>query len=201
MPTPVLEAALAAGPNHMLYTRLWMASPVHGFGQPKAREDVVTCEVAGTEVDAVVFQQGEGKIYVDGSAFSPTWPEIASAGLAAVQVHDRVLGKTIKMALSDDWPQTAAAAERVVLPLVQLGSQGQHEVATDCKGVSTGWAKLRSMAQANAGSIGSFSWTKAHKDAEQCTSDQEMHDWVGNIWADGKANEAARMYRYEKEQL
>ena len=33
-----------------------MASPVHAFGQPKAREDVVTCEVAGTVVDAVEFQ-------------------------------------------------------------------------------------------------------------------------------------------------
>ena len=87
------------------------------------------------------------------------------------------------------------------LPLAQLGSQGQREVVSDCKGVSTGWAKLRRMAQANAGSIGSVNWTKAHTDTEQCTSDQEMHDWVGNIWADGKAKEAARMYRYEKEQL
>ena len=55
--------------------------------------------------------------------------------------------------------------------------------------------------KANAGSVSSVTWMKAHTDAEQCTTDQEMQDWVGNFWADKKAKEAARMYRYEKEQL
>jgi len=94
----------------------------------------------------VIFQEGEGRVYVDGSAFSPIWPEIASAGSAAVQVTNRGLGKTITvMSLSGPGPQTAAAAKRIVFPLGQPGSFGQREVVTDFKGVSTGVAKPRRM--------------------------------------------------------
>jgi hypothetical protein len=90
-------------------------------------------------VEAEFVFDGNKKIYTDGSCFRGSDPEFASAGGAAVQIHDSgKLARVARIGLPRWLPQTAAAGEHVACYLAVCFSAAvgiTSQILSDCASV------------------------------------------------------------------
>ena len=129
-----------------------------------------------------------------------------------VQLSGEKLHRMIARPLPRAWPQTAAAAERVCIPLAQIRTIGKIEVNTDCAGVSTAWHNLikcqgpgqkwggvwKQVLEAHkdrektGNGVKSVEWMRAHTAVEDALTEEDKIKVISNDFADSGAKEMAR---------
>ncbi len=214
VPKSVQKAAKARGRKDPLM--VWGFSGAPDLCQDEIRPDsveVVWLDSVGEPTMVRPPLDGRaGEFYVDGSAMHPEWAEVSTAGCAAVLFNPQGacmggMGVTLPRGL----PQTAAAAERMILAFLEQQASGPLAVASDCQGALKGRSAhpatlsgkglydgvWKGIALDHAtpgrlqGKVCAQRHVKAHRSVSQALDEADRRDIIANEMADSCAKRMA----------
>ena len=153
------------------------------------------------------FDPQYGHVYVDGSCFNSTYPGVATAGCAALQMDgDGNLRAVVIFSLPGWAPQNAAFAEHTAILMTDAaaapGAPGLS-VVTDCSSVRAAFLSGPKAATSHrktyaglwkdhTGAVGEVLKTKAHRSVQVAREQGDLDHFRGNDLADEWAKRAAR---------
>ncbi len=208
------EEAKKSGAHDSFWTTAVVPHPAEEAPPPRAD---FRCEVeylareGGRAAAADGLKDVTGRVYVDGSCQPSTVRGLARAAMALVTADGSGNhGKVLQLPVPRHLPQTAQAAECLVVAVAHDAAKGMVEVIGDCLNVVRAFQQSAARAllpsRKYAGIVlDSFKdlarrrmvtvrWTKAHREEATARNEEEAREIRGNNAADAAAKEAVNLH-------